>query len=69
MDPRRLDPDAADGRDPRRLDPDYDKHGGFPRFQVVAAPPGFERFVNAMRRAQDLAVSADDVDWNAAASS
>lgn len=54
-------------QDPHELDPEYDKHGGFPRFQVVAAPPGFERFVNAMRRAQDLAVSADGVDWNAAA--
>ena len=54
--------------DPRDLDPDYDNHGGFPRFQVLeTAPPGFERFVNAMRRAQDLAVSADLPDWNAAA--
>lgn len=54
--------------DPRELDPDYDKHGGFPRFQVVDVPPeGFERFVTAMRRAQDLAVSADGADWNAAA--
>ncbi len=54
--------------DPRDLDPEYDNHGGFPRFQVVQTPPpGFERFVNAMRRAQDLAVSADAPDWNAAA--
>ena len=54
--------------DPRTLDPEYDKHGGFPRFQVVEVPPdGFERFVNAMRRVQDLAVSADGADWNAAA--
>lgn len=54
--------------DPHELDPEYDKHGGFPRFQVVeVAPPGFERFVNAMRRTQDLAVSADGADWNAAA--
>lgn len=54
--------------DPHDVDPDYDKHGGFPRFQVVETPPpGFERFVNAMRRVQDLAVSADAPDWNAAA--
>lgn len=53
--------------DPRELDPDYDHHGGFPRFEVVDAPPGFGRFVTAMRRAQDLAVSAAGVDWDAAA--
>jgi acyl-coenzyme A thioesterase PaaI-like protein len=53
--------------DPRDLDPDYDNHGGFPRFQVLDEPPGFGRFVEAMRRAQDLAVSADAPDWNAAA--
>lgn len=54
--------------DPHDVDPDYDKHGGFPRFQVVETPPpGFDRFVNAMRRVQDLAVSADAPDWNAAA--
>ena len=46
-------------QDPRELDPDYDKHGGFPRFQVIDEPAGFGRFVTAMRRAQDLAVSAD----------
>jgi acyl-coenzyme A thioesterase PaaI-like protein len=44
------------------------ERGGFPRFQVVDPPPrGFERFVTAMRRAQDLAVSADEVDWDDAA--
>ncbi|MGV0991398.1 MAG: PaaI family thioesterase [Mycobacterium sp.] len=53
--------------DPREVDPDYDKHGGFPRFQVLEEPAGFGRFVTAMRRAQDLAVSADVTDWNAAA--
>ena len=58
----------SDGEsDPRELDPDYDKHGGFPRFQVIDEPAGFGRFVTAMRRAQDLAVSADGADWNAAA--
>ena len=66
-DPHELDPDAADGRDPHELDPDYDKHGGFPRFQVLDEPPGFGRFVTAMRRAQDLAVAADAPDWDAAA--
>ena len=51
--------------DARALDPD--EHGGFPRFQVLDEPPGFGRFVTAMRRAQDLAVAADAPDWNAAA--
>lgn len=41
--------------------------GGFPRFQVLDEPAGFGRFVTAMRRAQDLAVSADAPDWDAAA--
>ena len=54
-------------QDPRELDPDYDKHGGFPRFQVIDEPAGFGRFVTAMRRAQDLAVSADVADWDGAA--
>lgn len=54
-------------RDPRELDPDYDKHGGFPRFQIIDPPAGFGRFVAATRRFQDLAVSAADVDWNDAA--
>jgi len=53
--------------DPRALDPDYDKHGGFPRFQIINEPSGFGRFVSAMRRAQDLAVSADVTDWDLAA--
>ena len=57
----------SDGRDPHELDPDYDSHGGFPRFQVLDEPPGFGRFVTAMRRAQDLAVAADAPDWNTAA--
>ncbi len=54
-------------RDPHDLDPDYDRHGGFPRPEPVEEPPGFGRFVEAMRRAQDLAVSCDGADWNAAA--
>ncbi|MDG5482243.1 PaaI family thioesterase [Mycolicibacterium gadium] len=45
--------------DPRLVDPDYDKHGGFPNFQVAEPGPGFGRFLSAMRRAQDFAVSAD----------
>jgi acyl-coenzyme A thioesterase PaaI-like protein len=53
--------------DPHALDPDYDKHGGFPRFQIIDEPSGFGRFVTAMRRAQDLAVSADVTDWDLAA--
>src|SRR6201987_1278319 len=55
--------------DPRLGDPDYDKHGGFPNFQAAEPGPGFGRFLTAMRRAQDLAVSADpDRDtWDLAA--
>lgn len=45
--------------DPHLIDPDYDKHGGFPNFQAADPGPGFGRFLAAMRRAQDLAVSAD----------
>ncbi|MGB5111715.1 MAG: PaaI family thioesterase [Mycobacterium sp.] len=57
------------GLDPRRADPEYDRHGGFPVFEAVDPGPGFERFLTAMRRAQDLAVSAnpDSDTWSAAA--
>jgi acyl-coenzyme A thioesterase PaaI-like protein len=47
------------GLDPRRADPDYDRHGGFPVFEDAEAGPGFGRFLSAMRRLQDLAVSAN----------
>ena len=55
--------------DPRLVDPEYDKHGGFPNFEAAQPGPGFGRFLTAMRRAQDLAVSADpDSDtWDQAA--
>ena len=55
--------------DPQLVDPDYDKHGGFPNFEAAQPGPGFGRFLTAMRRAQDLAVSADpDSDtWEQAA--
>jgi acyl-coenzyme A thioesterase PaaI-like protein len=55
--------------DPRLVDPDYHKHGGFPDFEAARPGPGFGRFLEAMRRAQDLAVSADpDTDtWDKAA--
>ncbi|MEO3758811.1 PaaI family thioesterase [Mycobacterium sp. B14F4] len=55
--------------DPHLVDPDYDKHGGFPAFEAADPGPGFGRFLTAMRRAQDLAVSADpDSDtWEKAA--
>ncbi len=66
-DPRELDPGRTHARDPRELDPEYDNHGGFPRFQIIEPPAGFARFTAAMRRAQDLAVSAAGVDWNDAA--
>lgn len=43
--------------------------GGFPDLQPITPPPGFGRFLAAMRRAQDLAVSADpdDATWDEAA--
>jgi acyl-coenzyme A thioesterase PaaI-like protein len=40
-------------------DPEYDRHGGFPVFEPARPGPGFGRFLTAMRRLQDLAVSAD----------
>ena len=55
--------------DPHVLDPDYDRHGGFPQFEPAHPGPGFARFLTAMRRAQDLAVSAnlDSDTWDDAA--
>lgn len=55
--------------DPHVLDPEYDKHGGFPQFKPARPGPGFGRFLTAMRRAQDLAVSAnpDSDTWDEAA--
>lgn len=57
------------GLDPRRVDPQYDRHGGFPVFEAADPGPGFGRFLTAMRRAQDLAVSAnpDSDTWATAA--
>ncbi len=51
------------------VDPEYDRRGGFPNFAAAQPGPGFGRFLTAMRRAQDLAVSADpDPDtWEGAA--
>jgi acyl-coenzyme A thioesterase PaaI-like protein len=59
--------DAA--QDPKDLDPEYEHHGGFPEYGVASPGPGFGRFVAAMRRLQDLAVSADPDDdvWDDAA--
>ncbi|WAJ45831.1 PaaI family thioesterase [Mycobacterium sp. Aquia_216] len=55
--------------DPKELDPEYEHHGGFPEYGPVTPGPGFVRFVAAMRRLQDLAVSADPADdvWDDAA--
>ncbi|BBZ01055.1 thioesterase [Mycolicibacterium chitae] len=47
------------GLDPRRVDPNYDRHGGFPVFEPADPGPGFARFLTAMRRLQDLAVSTN----------
>jgi len=57
------------GLDPRRVDPEYDRHGGFPVFEAAEPGPGFERFLAATRRLQDLAVSVNpDTDtWDEAA--
>ncbi|MCV7380432.1 thioesterase [Mycobacterium alsense] len=42
--------------------------GGFPQIQPAEhAPPGLGRFVAALRRLQDLAVSTDSPAWTAAA--
>jgi acyl-coenzyme A thioesterase PaaI-like protein len=59
--------DAA--QDPKELDPEYERHGGFPEYAPATPGPGFGRFVAAMRRLQDLAVSADPGDgvWDDAA--
>ena len=48
--------------DPRQLNPDYEHHGGFPEYAPASPGPGFGRFVAAMRRLQDLAVSANPGD-------
>jgi acyl-coenzyme A thioesterase PaaI-like protein len=55
--------------DPKELDPDYEHHGGFPEYGPASPGTGFGRFVAAMRRLQDLAVSADPGDdvWDDAA--
>lgn len=55
--------------DAKELDPDYEHHGGFPEYGPASPGPGFGRFVEAMRRLQDLAVSADPGDdvWDDAA--
>jgi acyl-coenzyme A thioesterase PaaI-like protein len=45
--------------EPGSVDPDYQKHGGFPRYEPAHPGPGFAKFVAAMRRLQDLAVSTD----------
>ncbi|OBF92859.1 thioesterase [Mycobacterium sp. 852002-51163_SCH5372311] len=55
-------------QDPEELDPEYHHHGGFPEYEAATPGPGFGRFVTAMRRLQDLAVSADAGDlWDEAA--
>lgn len=47
----------------------HDSYGGFPVFEPATPGPGFGRFLAAMRRAQDLAVSAapDADNWDKAA--
>ncbi|OLP00850.1 thioesterase [Mycolicibacterium porcinum] len=47
----------------------FEQHGGFPVFETADPGPGFARFLTAMRRAQDLAVSAnpDSDTWDDAA--
>jgi acyl-coenzyme A thioesterase PaaI-like protein len=59
--------DAA--QEPEELDPEYHHHGGFPEYGPASPGAGFGRFVSAMRRLQDLAVSADPGDeiWDEAA--
>lgn len=47
----------------------FEQHGGFPVFETADPGPGFARFLTVMRRAQDLAVSAnpDSDTWDDAA--
>ena len=54
---------------PIELDPEYEHHGGFPEYGPASPGRGFGRFVESMRRLQDLAVSADPGDgvWDDAA--
>ncbi len=54
---------------PEEVDPEYQHHGGFPEYGPANPGAGFRRFVAAMRRLQDLAVSADPGDevWDDAA--
>lgn len=61
--------EPAEPAEPADLDPDYRRHGGFPRYEAATPGPGFGRFVAAMRRLQDLAVSTDpdDATWEDAA--
>ena len=61
--------DPAAEPDPTELDPEYEHHGGFPEYGPASPGPGFARFVESMRRLQDLAVSADPTDdvWDDAA--
>ncbi len=60
---------AAAEPDPTDVDPEYEHHGGFPDYGPASPGPGFGRFVAAMRRLQDLAMSADPDDdvWDEAA--
>lgn len=48
--------------DSEALDPDYARRGGFPDIQQAEPGPEFGRFVAAMRRLLDLAISADPGD-------
>ena len=54
---------------PEEIDPEYQHHGGFPEYGPANPGAGFRQFVAAMRRLQDLAVSADPGDevWDEAA--
>ena len=56
-------PPVTDARRIRKHStPNIDHHGGFPEYGPATPGPGFGRFVTAMRRLQDLAVSADPDD-------
>jgi acyl-coenzyme A thioesterase PaaI-like protein len=50
---------SAAAQEPGATEPGPDSHGGFPDFAPIEPAPAFGRFVTSMRRAQDLAVSAD----------
>lgn len=55
-------PSAVPARVDGQGDDEYEHHGGFPQFEAVTPGPDWGRFVEGMRRLQDLAVSINAPD-------